>query len=313
MEAGRDLAGHLEAVIGEAGERFGPTSGPNAAPGPGPDGPAAGRIAATWRVARGGAGTGTGAVQASHGGDVPFEAACVVKLFLMVALHGWYEAARLAPTPELERACRDMIVDGVDDATHLVLDALTGTTGGIELPEPEMSAWREARNAVNRWFGSWCWPEFDRINVCQKTYAQGPYGRERVSRGARGENANRLTTDATVRLLAAIMEGRAVSPGRSAAMRALLERDPADPRGRLVLDGFLGAGVPRGSRVWAMPGRSGSCRHDAAHILLPDGTCHTLAVFTRRPASDCASDCASEGAAERALLPWIAGRLLGPA
>lgn len=298
MEAGRDLAGHLKAVIGEAGERFGPGSGPG--------GPEAGRIAATWRVAR--AGTGAGVLQASHRGDVPFEAACVVKLFLMVALHGWYEAARLAPTPELERACRDMIVDGVDDATHLVLDALTGTTGGIELPEPEMSAWREARNAVNRWFGSWCWPEFDHINVCQKTYAQGPYGRERVGRGARDENANRLTTDATVRLLAAIMEGRAVSPGRSAAMRALLERDPAEPRGRLVLDGFLGAGVPRGSRVWAMPGRSGSCRHDAAHILLPDGTRHTLAVFTQRPGHG-----PGTAAAETALLPWLAGRLLVPA
>ena len=52
-----------------------------------------------------------------------------------------------------------------------------------------------------------------------------PTDGNRVSRGPDGENRNKLTTDATARLLAEIVTGKAVTPARSAQMMELLKRD----------------------------------------------------------------------------------------
>src|SRR5688572_24127602 len=89
------------------------------------------------------------AAHASFRGDVPIYPASVVKLFYLAAAHRWTEDGKFTESEELRRALRDMIVDSSNDATHYVLDALTDTTSGPELPEAEMKAWGEKRNAVN--------------------------------------------------------------------------------------------------------------------------------------------------------------------
>src|SRR4026208_1214382 len=98
-----------------------------------------------------------------------------------------------------------MIVDSSNEATQYVLDVLTQTTGGYELPPGEMKKWQEKRNAVNRYYESL---GYRNINVNQKTFCEDAYGRERVSRGPKGENRNKLTTDATARLLMEIVNGK---------------------------------------------------------------------------------------------------------
>jgi hypothetical protein len=103
---------------------------------------------------------------------------------------------------------------------------------------------------------------FTNINVNQKTFCEDAYGRERVSRGPNGENRNKLTTDATARLLAEIATGRAVNQARSTQMMELLKRDFAgdskdpDNQGR----GFTG--LPQGM-AGASSGQSGLDQHDA--------------------------------------------------
>ena len=84
-----------------------------------------------------------------------------------------------------------MIVDSNNDATGLVVDSLTGTTGGPELPPAEFKLWMAKRNGVNRYFAEL---GYKGINTNQKAFAEGPYGRERQSRGPNFENNNRLTT-----------------------------------------------------------------------------------------------------------------------
>src|SRR5689334_20995681 len=74
-------------------------------------------------------------VRASHRGDVQIYPASVVKLFYLVAAHRWMEDGKLADTPELRRAMRDMIVESYNEATHYVVDLLTDTTSGPELSE----------------------------------------------------------------------------------------------------------------------------------------------------------------------------------
>src|SRR5215813_12822187 len=161
-------------------------------------------------------------VTASFHGNERVYPASVVKLFYLVATHRWLEDKKIEQTPELTRALRDMIVDSSNEATQYVLDVLTHTTGGYELPPKEMQEWQNQRNAVNRYFASL---GYTNINVNQKTFCEDAYGRERVSRGPNGENRNKLTTDAVARLMMEIVTGKAANAARTAAMKELLKRD----------------------------------------------------------------------------------------
>lgn len=210
--------------------------------------------------------------------------ASVVKLFYLVAVQEWLQQGMISSSAELERAMRDMIVDSSNDATSLVIDMLTGTTSGPELPPGPFETWQQQRNIVNRYFQSLGWPELDTINVNQKTWGDGPYGRERAFLGAMMENRNYLTTNAVARLLHSIVGGVAVSAERSQYMMSLMQRslDPVvladDPENQVA--GFLGGGLPLEARLWSKAGWMSRVRHDAAYIELPDRHPYLLVVFT---------------------------------
>ncbi|HEX3084276.1 MAG TPA: hypothetical protein VHP99_07140, partial [Pyrinomonadaceae bacterium] len=106
---------------------------------------------------------------ASFHGNERIYPASVVKLFYLVAVHRWLEDKKIQETPELKRAVRDMIVDSSNEATQYVVDVLTQTTGGFELPPKEMEEWQSKRNAVNRYYSSL---GFTNINVNQKTFCE---------------------------------------------------------------------------------------------------------------------------------------------
>src|SRR5712671_3276424 len=189
---------------------------------------------------------------ASFRGNERVYPASVVKLFYLGAVHRWLEDKKIEETPELKRAVRDMIVDSSNEATQYIVDVLTQTTGGYELPPKEMEEWQFKRNAVNRYYAS---SGFTNINVNQKTFCEDAYGREHVSRGPNGENRNKLTTDATARLLSEIVTGKAANPQRTAQMMELLKRDytgkstDADDQGH----GFTGIALQgkEGVRLWS--------------------------------------------------------------
>jgi beta-lactamase class A len=238
---------------------------------------------------------------ASFRGAEPIYPASVVKLFYLVAAHRWLEDGKLRETEELRRGLRDMIVDSSNDATHYVVDALTGTSNGAELPEAEMKKWAERRNAVNRYFASLGYEVGPRgINVNQKPWCEGPYGRERVFLGPKFENRNKLTTDAVARLVAEIVAGRAVSPARSAAMLELMKRDFSgksdDPDDQA--HGFTGIALEAGTRYWSKAGWTSTTRHDAAYVELPNGTRFVLVTFT------------TDHAKERDIIPTVAREII---
>ncbi len=235
--------------------------------------------------------------QASFRGAEPIYPASVVKLFYLAATHRWLEDGKLKQTEELQRAMRDMIVDSSNDATHYIVDALTGTSNGAELSEAEMRKWAERRNAVNRYFASL---GYTGINVNQKPWCEGPYGRERIFLGAKYENRNKLTTDATARLFADIVLGRSVTPARSAQMLELMKRDFAgksdDPDNQA--HGFTGIALEPGARLWSKAGWTSTTRHDAAYIELPNGTRLILVTFT------------TDHAKERDIIPTVARSII---
>ncbi|HEY5404159.1 MAG TPA: serine hydrolase, partial [Pyrinomonadaceae bacterium] len=146
--------------------------------------------------------------------------------------------------------------------------------------------WQYQRNAVNRYFASL---GYSNINVNQKTFCEDAYGRERVSRGPNGENRNKLTTDATARLLMEVVTGKAV-PERTRLMMDLLKREYAgkssdgDDQGH----GFTGIALQgvEGVRLWSKAGWTSTTRHDAAYVEMPDGARFVLVTFTTDHSND---------------------------
>jgi beta-lactamase class A len=233
--------------------------------------------------------------QANFRGNERVYPASVVKLFYLGAVHRWLEDKKIEETPELKRAVRDMIVDSSNEATQYIVDVLTQTTGGFELPPKEMEEWQFKRNAVNRYYAS---SGYSNINVNQKTFCEDAYGREHVSRGPNGENRNKLTTDATARLLMEIVTGKAANPQRTAQMMELLKRDytgkstDADDQGH----GFTGIALKslEGVQLWSKAGWTSTTRHDAAYLEMPGGAKFVLVTFT------------TDHANEREIIPTVA-------
>ena len=241
---------------------------------------------------------------ASWRGDQLRYPASVVKLVYLVAAEAWRQQDLLSADPELNRALAAMVMHSSNNATAYVLDRLSGTTGGPELSGQAWALWSEQRQLVNRWLASLGWPELAGWNACQKTWDDGPYGRERQSYGPDNSNINRLSSDGVARLLHAVIASAVVSPPACARMRQLLERS-LEPAGRAAdpenqVDGFVGQALPQGGQLWSKAGWMSRARHDAAYFEA-DGIAPTLLVVM------------SEGqacAADEGLLPELASRLM---
>ena len=227
--------------------------------------------------------------------------ASVVKMFYMAALYQQIQDGKIKLTPELERGLKDMIVDSSNEATQYILDVLTDTSSGGEMPQKEFEIWSYKRNAVNRYFASML---FESININQKTFCEDAYGREQQFRNYKGENRNMLNTNATARLLAEIALGKAVNVEKSGLMMNLMKREPfAETTDKDdQAHGFTGIALInknlKGARLWSKAGWTSKTRHDAAYIETADGLKFVLVVFTEN------------FAAERDIIPTIAGKIL---
>lgn len=242
---------------------------------------------------------------ASYRGVELIYPASVVKLFYLVAAHEWLEQGMLPAAAELDRALKDMIVDSSNDATALVVDLLSGSTSGPDLPPGPFETWCHQRNIVNRFFQSLGWPELEGVNMNQKPWGDGPYGRERAFVGEHYENRNYLTTNAVARLIHSIAGGVAVSGVRSQTMLSLMGRtlpSALPPPGEEdQVTGFLGAGLPPGTRFYSKAGFTSRVRHDAAYFELPNGTPGLLVAFTE----------GRDHSQNPSILPRLAARIAG--
>ena len=222
-------------------------------------------------------------------GEARLYTASVVKAFYMAALHRQLEDGKIALTKEMERGLKDMIVDSSNEATQYILDVLTDTSSGSELPQKEFEAWQYKRNRVNRFFASM---GYQNININQKTFCEDAYGIEQQSRNYKGQNRNMLTTNATARLMAEIALRRFVNEQRSNAMLDLMHRDWSRPStdndnqavgftGKALIDSKL-----VGAKLWSKAGWTSKSRHDAAYIETPDGLKFVIVVFTENHANN---------------------------
>jgi beta-lactamase class A len=217
---------------------------------------------------------------ADYRGDAPTYPASVIKLFYLVAAHRQMEDGKIADTMELRRALRDMIVDSGNESTGYIMDLLTDTTSGPELPPVELVAWHEKRNAVNRYFHAHGYPD---INANRKTWHEGPYGRDKQAVDTFTPPRNSLTANATARLLVEIVSGCCVSAARSAQMLELLKRDVTDlQRADYQTREFIGVALPPTAKLWSKAGYMSVARHDAAVVEFADGFKIALVIFTEK-------------------------------
>lgn len=241
-------------------------------------------------------------VRAHHRGDERHYPASVIKLCFLAYAHHLFETGAITATPELERALRDMTVHSYNDATATVVDYITGTTGGPELPDDELAAWHERRMAVTRWFEA---QGYRNVLAVRKTWAEGPYGRELQDALVHPPRRNFLSTNDTARLLHEIAEGRCVSPARSAQMLELMRRDVAAAQVAAAGEdaegaGFTGPALSPGMKLWSKAGWTSWTRHDAAVIELPDGGRVILVTFTE----------STDHANNRKIIAAVARRIL---
>ncbi|MGI8668765.1 MAG: serine hydrolase [Aridibacter sp.] len=216
-------------------------------------------------------------ITANYRGNEQIYPASVVKMFYMATLFRQLEDGKVKMTPELERGLKNMIIDSGNESTGYILDVITGTTSGPELPAKEFEKWKYNRNAVNRYFDSL---DYKNINVNQKTHCEDAWGVEQQFRNYKGENRNMLTTDATARLLTEIVLGKVVTAERSKQMMELMKRDWEKTTSDADHIEFVSHALKPGTKIWSKEGWTSSTRHDAAYIETPEGLKFVLVVFT---------------------------------
>lgn len=217
----------------------------------------------------------SGSVSGSYRGSAAMYPASVVKMFYMAYAEFLLESGKIQSNPELERAMTDMIKDSNNDATGLILDAITGTTGGPALPERDLKAWMEKRASVNRWLKS---RGYEGINCNQKTWNEGPYGRERQGYGPNFEFRNSLTADSCNQMMMEILDGKIANQKSTEKMKALLKRSSGNKD-----DGqsnYIGAALPVGTEIFSKAGWTSTVRHDCASFEWK-GSRVVLTVFTK--------------------------------
>ena len=246
------------------------------------------------------AGSGIGAAWAQN---KLFYPASVIKLIYGIATEIWLNNDLIVDSTELQRALSNMLAESSNDATSYIVDILTGTNSGPFLKEERWESWKIQRQLINKWLKSLNWSELEQINCCQKTWTDGPYGRDRKFYGERNENRNALTTNAIGRILEELMTGHLLSKTSSKNIKDYLSRSldleqrKENPENQI--DGFLGAGLPKLSNLWSKAGWMSQVRHDAAWLNKPDENPMLLVVFSK----------GKELSNDNFLLPSIAAEL----
>ena len=196
-----------------------------------------------------------------------FYPASVVKLIYALASYYWIETGKLLLSDEIIDAVRKMLSFSSNNATSFLIDLLTGTTSGPCIEGELWENWKFQRSIINDWLHDLNWEELIGINCCQKTWDDGPFGREKDFYGLENRNRNAMTTDSVARVLEEIMIHIDYQKN-DLNLRSFLKRN----LNKVVLkndslnqiDGFLGEGLPESINLWSKAGLMSEVRHDSA-------------------------------------------------
>ena len=206
--------------------------------------------------------------------------ASIVKLVYAFGVYEWIQQGRLTINDEINRAIHQMLFYSSNDATSFIVDLLTGTTSGPSLNKEIWENWKYQRQIINDWLISLNWSEINGFNCCQKTWEDGPFGREKDFYGLRNENRNLMSTNGTAKIMEEIIINLNYSVEniniKKCLSRTLIKELVAkDPNNQI--EGFLGEGIPENTPYWSKAGLTSKVRHDAAWWSINEDN-HTLLV-----------------------------------
>ena len=208
--------------------------------------------------------------------------ASIVKLIYGLAAYSWIDTKKILLTQEISDAVNKMLFYSSNDATSFLIDIITGTTSGPCIEGDSWENWKYQRSIINDWLKELNWSELNEINCCQKTWDDGPFGREKEFYGTENNNRNMMTTDSTARILEEIMIKLDYQKD-NLNLRSFLKRNldkkvlNNDPLNQV--DGFLGEGLPENINFWSKAGLMSQARHDAAWWVNNDSVQTLLVVF----------------------------------
>lgn len=219
--------------------------------------------------------------------------ASIVKLFWLTALFGRYEAGEIAPNLIPEKILIKMIQDSDNEAASEVLDVVTETNSGKELPPEKIKDWKFKREFVNRFFLN---AGYTNHNISQKTFPipylklNEPEGRDlqirsenlKIDQSLENPIRNYTTTYNLARLLYEIRSDLAISKNYSDRIDQLLNRDLNPLVWKKIpfnaIEGFLGEYLPTDTIFSSKMGWTFNSRNDGAIIASPDGKIHYILV-----------------------------------
>ena len=208
--------------------------------------------------------------------------ASIVKLVYGLATYSWIKTGKILLCDEISNAVYKMLFYSSNDATSFLVDLLSGTTSGPCLDGVSWENWKYQRAIINDWLKDLNWDELYGINCCQKTWDDGPFGREKEFYGFDNTNRNMMTTDATARIMEEIMINIDYQKD-NLNLRRFLKRNLnknfliKDPYNQV--EGFLGEGLPENINYWSKAGLMSQARHDAAWWENNDSIKTLLVVF----------------------------------
>ncbi len=210
--------------------------------------------------------------------------ASIVKIVYALATQIWIKKDLIIDSEELQRGLYEMIANSNNDATSYILDLLTGTKSGPSLNKQNFEAWKIQRQLINNWLEELEWPEITNWNCSQKTWNEGPFGRERDFYGKSNENRNRMTTEGIARIFESLMTNEMIPKVENENFKKFFQRslDPVSRKKDLEnqVDGFLGEGLPLASTLWSKAGLMSEVRHDVAWWIAPNKNPMLAVVFT---------------------------------
>ena len=208
--------------------------------------------------------------------------ASIVKLVYALAAYYWIRKGSLLLSDEIIDAVKKMLYFSSNNATSFLIDLITGTTSGPCIEGELWENWKYQRSIINDWLHDLHWEELSGINCCQKTWDDGPFGREKEFYGFQNENRNAMTTDSAARVLEEIMihiDYQKNDLNLRSFLKRNLNKVALKNDSNNQIEGFLGAGLPESINLWSKAGLMSEVRHDSAWWINSQSLQTLLVVF----------------------------------
>ena len=208
--------------------------------------------------------------------------ASIVKLVYGLAAYYWIKKGSLFLSDEIIDAVRKMLSLSSNNATSFLIDLLTGTTSGPCIDGELWENWKYQRSIINDWLHDLHWEELSGLNCCQKTWDDGPFGREKEFYGHDNKNRNSMNSDSAARVLEEIMihiDYQKNDLNLRSFLKRNLNKVALKNDSLNQIDGFLGEGLPESINLWSKAGLMSEVRHDSAWWINNQSLQTLLVVF----------------------------------